>query len=147
MPGDVAGAIWAVVPVKRLASAKQRLSEALGDGREEFARLLLMRTLDVLQSADCIAGIIVVTPDERVAAGARARGAVIVNDRDCSLNDACVLGLRCAAERGASFAVLLPADLATLTADALERLIRVYRGLPTTHDGPVGFVRCKEGTG
>jgi FO synthase len=142
-----ADAIWAVVPVKRLATAKQRLAAALGEAREEFAYLLACRTFDVLQGADMIAGIIVVTPDLRVAAAARTRGAVVVDDEDAALNQACVLGLGSAASRGASLAVLLPSDLATLTAESLERLLRAYLRLPGVEHGAIGLVRCKEGTG
>ena len=142
-----ADAIWAVVPVKRLAAAKQRLAAALGEAREEFAYLLACRTFDVLQGADMIAGIIVVTPDPRIAAAARARGAVVVDDEDAALNQACVLGLGSAASRGASLAVLLPSDLATLTAESLERLLRAYLRLPGVERGAIGLVRCKEGTG
>jgi FO synthase len=145
--GATAGAIWAVIPVKRLAAAKQRLAGALGEAREEFAYLLACRTLDVLQSTDSFAGIIVVTPDARVAAAARARGAVVVDDQDSSLNHACVLGLRSAAMHRASFAALLPCDLATLTAEGLERLVGSYRRLRGTDSGAIGLVRCKDGTG
>ncbi len=142
-----AGAIWAVVPVKRLAAAKQRLAADLGEAREEFAYLLACRTVDVLRSADMVSGIIVVTPDPRVAAAARARGAAVVDDEDASLNQACVLGLERAASRGASLAAVLPSDLATLTAESLERLLRAYLRLPGAESGAIGLVRCKEGTG
>ena len=142
-----AAAIWAVMPVKRLAAAKQRLAGALGEAREEFAYLLACRTLDVLQSTDMFSGIIVVTPDARVAAAARARGAVVVDDQDSSLNHACVLGLRSAATHRASLAVLLPCDLATLTAEGLERLVGDYLRLRGTESGTIGLVRCKDGTG
>ena len=98
---SMAGTIWAVVPVKRLAAAKQRLAAALGGAREDFAYLLACRTLDVLQGTDVFAGIIVVTPDPRVADAARARGAAVVDDEDASLNQACVLGPR-AARRAAA---------------------------------------------
>ena len=141
------GAIWAVVPVKRLAAAKRRLSVALGDAREEFAYLLACRTLDVLQSAGLFAGIIVVTPDPRVAEAARTRAAVVVDDADSSLNHACVLGLDAAAKRGASLAVLLPSDLATLTAEALSRLVRTHVRMRGRQSAAIGLVRCKEGTG
>ncbi|HEY3852182.1 MAG TPA: 2-phospho-L-lactate guanylyltransferase, partial [Steroidobacteraceae bacterium] len=144
---SMAGAIWAVVPVKRLAAAKQRLSAALGEAREDFAYLLACRIFDVLQGADMIAGVIVVTPDPRVGAAARARGAVVVDDEDSSLNQACVLGVESAASRGASLAVLLPSDLATLTTQGLERLLRTYLRLPEAESGAIGLVRCKEGTG
>jgi FO synthase len=141
------GAIWAVVPVKRLAAAKQRLADALREAREEFAYLLACRTLDVLQSAEVFAGVIVVTPDPRVAAAALARGAVVVDDEDSSLNQACVLGLAAAARRGARLAALLPCDLATLTAERLERVVRSYLNVRRTERGSIGLVRCKEGSG
>lgn len=141
------GAIWAVVPVKRLAAAKQRLAEALGEAREEFAYLLACRTLDVLQSTDMFTGVIVVTPDPRIAAAARARGAAVVDDDNSSLNQACVLGLGSAARYGATLAVLLPCDLATLTAEGLERLVHSYLRLRRTERAAIGLVRCKEGTG
>ncbi|MGD0505839.1 MAG: 5-amino-6-(D-ribitylamino)uracil--L-tyrosine 4-hydroxyphenyl transferase CofH [Steroidobacteraceae bacterium] len=140
-------AVWAVVPVKRLAEAKRRLSAALGETREEFAYLLACRTLDVLRSAGLFAGIIVVTPDPRVAAAARARGAVVVDDADSSLNQACVLGLDAAAKQGASLAVLLPSDLATLTAEVLSRLVQNYSRLRNQQNRAIVLVRCKEGTG
>jgi FO synthase len=146
MPSN-AGAIWAVVPVKRLAAAKQRLAAALGEAREEFAYLLACRTLEVLKNTGMVAGIIVVTPDPRVAAAARARGAAVVDDEDSSLDQACILGLGGAASRGAGLAVLLPSDLATLTAESLERVIRTYRRLPDAGRRAIGLVRCKEGTG
>jgi FO synthase len=142
-----ANAVWAVVPVKRLAQAKQRLSAALGEAREEFAYALACRTLDVLCGAELLAGIIVVTPDPRVAAAARCRGALVVNDADSSLNHACVLGLNAAARQAASVAVLLPSDLATLTAQALARLIEEYARLRAHQPSAIALVRCKEGTG
>ena len=142
-----AGAIWAVVPVKRLAAAKRRLSAALGGAREEFAYLLACRTLDVLQSTGVFAGTLVVTPDPRVAAAARARGALVVDDADGSLNDACALGLDAAARHGASLAVLLPSDLATLTAEALSGLVRAHARVQGRQRAAIGLVRCKEGTG
>jgi FO synthase len=143
----MAGDIWAIVPVKRLAAAKRRLADALGAAREEFAYLLACRTLDVLQGTTIFEGVIVVTPDPRIAAEARARGAVIVNDEDASLNHACALGLAAAAMRGASLAVLLPSDLATLTAEELSRLIRTHAHTHDRRNAAIGLVRCKEGTG
>ena len=111
--------MWAIVPIKRLAAAKQRLAALLGEKREEFAYLLACRTLDVVRETGLFDGVIVVSPDARVAAAARARGALVLDDRDASLNEACALGLGAAAERIASIAVLMPADLGLLSAPAL----------------------------
>lgn len=140
--------IWAVVPIKRLAVAKQRLAAALGSAREEFAYLLVCRTLDVLRKAALFEGVIVVSPDERVARAARDRGAVVIDDGEIPLNEACALGLGAAAGRGPNVSVLLPCDLAALTAGSLTDVISRYFKLRDRYGaGSIGLVRCKDGTG
>jgi len=138
--------VWAVVPIKRLGAAKQRLTALLGEAREEFAYLLACRTLDVVRASGLFDGIIVVGPDPRIAAAALARGAVVLDDRDASLNEACSLGLAAAAERAARIAVLMPADLGLLSASALADVLRRYAALREGH-AAIGLVRCKDGTG
>ena len=91
--------VWAVVPIKRLSVAKQRLTALLKENREEFAYLLACRTLDVVRDSGLFDGIIVVSPDPRIAAAALARGALVLDDRDAPLNEACSLGLAAVAER------------------------------------------------
>ena len=140
--------VWAVVPIKRLATAKQRLAPMLEGAREEFALSLARRTLETLRASDLFAGIVVVSPDERIAAEARVYGALSVDDGDASLNEACTLGLSAAAGRGAELCVLMPSDLATLTPEVLEEIVDRYRVLREAH-GPevIGLIRCKEGSG
>jgi FO synthase len=142
---DAGTGTWAVVPIKRLTLAKQRLTALLGESREEFAYLLACRTLDVVRDSGLFDGIIVVSPDPRIAAAALARGAVVLDDRDASLNEACSLGLAAAAERSARIAVLMPADLGLLRAPALAEVVQRYSALRET--GAIGLVRCKDGTG
>src|ERR1700722_1172351 len=138
--------VWAVVPIKRLSAAKQRLTALLKDNREEFAYLLACRTLDVVRDSGLFDGIIVVSPDPRIAAAALARGALALDDRDAPLNEACSLGLAAVAERSARIAVLMPADLGLLSAPALAAVLQRYAALRET-GAAVGLVRCKEGTG
>jgi len=145
--GSARDGVWAVVPVKRLSAAKQRLAAALGEAREQFAHQLACRTLDVLLEADLFEGIIVVTPDSRVAGAAQARGAVVIDDGEAALNEACSLGLAAAAERSAGIAVLLPADLGTLTARSLAQVLASYRELRRSRPDSTALVRCKDGTG
>jgi FO synthase len=150
-PDDAAppiGEIWAVVPVKRLSVAKQRLAPALGAAREEFAYLLACRTLDILRASNLFARIMVVSPDSRIAAAAHARGAEIIDDADGSLNAACALGLEAAARSGASLAMLMPSDLATAGPGDLRQVIDAYLTLHQRYGAQaIGLVRCKEGTG
>jgi FO synthase len=142
---DFAGGTWAVVPIKRLAVAKQRLAAVLAERREELAYLLACRTLDVLCGSRRFGGIIVVGPDPRVAAAALARGARVIDDGDRPLNEACTLGLEGARRAGADLVVLMASDLPTLTDHNLGRVIEQFERL--TGPSPVGVVRCKEGTG
>ena len=140
--------IWAVVPVKRLADAKRRLTTVLADRREEFAMLLACRTLDVLNASSMFAGIIVVTPDRQIAAEARTRGCVVLDDAGVSLDAACELGLAAAADRAADVCVLMPSDLATLTGTGVVRVLRQYQRLRRRRGrDSIGLVRCKERTG
>jgi FO synthase len=138
--------VWAVVPIKRLSVAKQRLTALLKENREEFAYLLACRTLDVVRDSGLFDGIIVVSPDPRIAAAALARGAQALDDRDAPLNEACSLGLAAVAERSARIAVLMPADLGLLSAPALAAVVQRYAVLRET-GAAVGLVRCKDGTG
>jgi FO synthase len=145
--GRRAGAgVWAIVPIKRLSVAKQRLTALLKEHREEFAYLLACRTLDVVRDSGLFDGIIVVSPDPRIAAAALARGALALDDRDAPLNEACSLGLAAVAERSARIAVLMPADLGLLSAPALAAVVQRYAVLRET-GAAVGLVRCKDGTG
>jgi len=137
---------WAIVPIKRLSLAKQRLAALLGEKREEFAYLLACRTLDVVRETGLFDGIIAVSPDARIAAAAHARGVHVLDDRDATLNEACALGLAAAAERFARIAVLMPADLGLLSAPALTDVVRRYSAL-REGGAAVGLVRCKDGTG
>jgi FO synthase len=140
--------VWAVVPIKRLSAAKQRLAPVLKSAREEFALLLARRTLDVLRDCSLIQGVIVVTPDPRVAAVATEQGAEVVDDEDIALNGAYRLGLAKAAARGAGVCALVPSDLAILTPACLAEVIGRYLAL-RDRSGPesIGLVRCKDGTG
>ncbi len=139
--------IWAVVPVKRLSAAKQRLAALLGEAREEFAFLLACRTLDVVRETGLFDGVIVVSPDSRIAAAAKARGALVLDDRDAPLNEACSLGIAAVAERAARIGVLMPSDLGALTASDLAEVVRRYAALRERGGSVLGLVRCKDGTG
>jgi FO synthase len=139
---------WAVVPVKRLEFAKQRLAAALGAHREEFARLLALQTVDTLARSEIFSGILVVTSDARAAQALRAAGATVIDDGDRPLNDAYSLGVAAAAQRGADICVLLPADLATLTPQGMCDIVSQYERARGGAAGAVtGLVRSKDGCG
>ncbi len=73
--------IWAVVPVKETALAKQRLAGLLSPGRrQELALAMVEDVLQTLASAHRLAGIVVVTLDPQATAIARRWGAQVWTD-------------------------------------------------------------------
>jgi FO synthase len=140
--------LWAIIPVKRLSVAKQRLAPVLGVHREAFARTLACRTIQTVIDSKQFQGVLVVTPDPQVALDAKNRGAIVLDDAGASLNAACALGRLAVIAQGADFCAVIPADLALLTPLGLSRLVADYADLRARIGrDAVGLVRCKEGTG
>jgi 2-phospho-L-lactate guanylyltransferase len=136
------GSTWAIVPVKALGQAKRRLSGVLPDAARE--RLVLAMLEDVLAAVAGVAaidGVVVVTPDPRVAELARSRGAAILPEPPAAeLNAAIESGLAYARSRGAAEALILPADIPLATPGELEGLLASRDEQPgvtlaPSHDG------------
>ncbi len=132
-------ASWGVVvPVKRLAIAKSRLS-AFGD--EQRQELALAFAADVVLAAVMVAHVLVVTDDERAAEVLAALGAAVVaDDPDAGLNPALSHG---ADLLRSGFPLLgvatLSADLPALRAPDLAAALRAVdageRGFVVDHSG------------
>ncbi len=112
-------AVWAVVPVKGFTRGKSRLGGVLSDGvRSAFARGLFEHVLSTLKSAPGIAGVLIVTEDDEVAAHAVARGVSVVRDPAAgTLASIIDTGLAHVAAHGASAGLVCMADLPHLTVD------------------------------
>ena len=119
----------AIVPVKAWRSAKSRLDLHL---REEIARALTLDTLDVLTSHPDIGRVVVVTADANVRREAEQRGATVLAEEpaDDPLNDAVRQGLDWAASAGDGPTLVIPADLAYLSADVLTSALAVLAAGP-----------------
>ena len=140
--------IWAVIPVKHLSHAKSRLAGCLGDSRYEFAKCVFLHTLHAVRESGAFDGILVVTPDKRVADLAQARGATAIADQGATLNEACSLGLSTSASLGADLTVFVHADLALLRAEDISAILKMYHVAAGEVRRPlVGLVRCKNGDG
>ena len=107
------GTTCAIVPVKRLSEAKQRLGGALS--AEQRKRLVLTMLRDVLSALNATAGIshvLVITRDGEIADLARSLRAVVVREPEGSdLNAAVACGLAEAAKAGAARALVVPGDV------------------------------------
>jgi 2-phospho-L-lactate guanylyltransferase len=122
-----AESLWALVPVKGLASAKQRLQQYLGPEREELAVAMLTDVLDALVASKAIAHTAVVTADPRVAALALQRGLLLVEEgANCEMNAAIALGVRAIRENGGRRVVIIHSDIPLLTGKELDRMVGVF---------------------
>jgi 2-phospho-L-lactate guanylyltransferase len=115
----------AVLPVKRLGEAKQRLDETLaGAGRRALAEAMAGDVLDALTRAAAIHAIVVVTGEpmaERLAAAAGA--ATVADPDDAGHVPAARLGVAWALGQGATRALLVPGDCPTLDPAEVDELL------------------------
>lgn len=141
--------VWAVLPVKSLAAAKQRLAPLLGaQGRRRLARAMFEDVLGACAGARSLAGILVVTADPEVAGIGKGAGALVQEEaEERGTNAAIEAGIRAVA-RIASGVIVLPADVphvASTAIDAAARLCSRERTLvlvPASRDGGTNVLAC-----
>jgi 2-phospho-L-lactate guanylyltransferase len=140
--------IWAIVPVKSLAAAKQRLAPLLGcSEREMLARAMFEDVLDACVAARSLAGTVVVTADDEVTRIAHRAGA-------CTFRELHQRGTNAAVETGiravtgcASGVIVVPADLPQVTAGTLDAVARLCSSkalvlVPASRDGGTNLLAC-----
>ena len=119
----IATGIWAVVPIKEFAGAKQRLSARLApDQRQKLARIMATSVLAALACARDLAGIAVVTIDPEATRLAQSFGARIITDGAGDGHTGAVDAARrtLSAEAGI---LTLPGDIPLVTAEEIEALL------------------------
>jgi 2-phospho-L-lactate guanylyltransferase len=130
--------IWAVIPVKETAAAKERLADAVP--RHLRPGLALAMLEDVLaavaktlhQSPRGLAGIAVVTLDPAVQALAQRYGARILTDDARGGHTAAVAAAaRTLAAEGRSGMLQMPGDIPLVSADEISLLLAVRRASPS----------------
>jgi 2-phospho-L-lactate guanylyltransferase len=117
--------VWACVPVKEFAGAKQRLSSLLSPGqREILAETMLEDVLAALSGATRLAGIMVNTVDPRAAALAERYGARVVSEGARDGHTGAVNGMgRVLAAEGQGALMTLPGDIPRVSAWEIDALI------------------------
>jgi len=130
--------IWAVVPVKDLDVAKQRLAAALPQAeRSALYRAMLEGVLDALAASSRLAGTLVVTRDAWAAARAHERAMqVLVEPANRGHTAASTLGARHLAAGGAAGMLQVPGDLPLLAAHDVDALLAQHAGAPSVTIAP-----------
>lgn len=120
---------WGIVPVKRLSEAKSSLAAVLDQrARAELVLAMLEDITRALLSSPSVAGVIVVSPDERILELAGRLGAEPLRDDRSELNGALRMGIGRAMELGASSVLILPGDVPLVKPQDIENMIAMARG-------------------
>jgi 2-phospho-L-lactate/phosphoenolpyruvate guanylyltransferase len=133
--------VWAAVPVKEFAGAKQRLAPALSPAeRQALAAAMVEDVLAALADAP-LAGIMVNTLDPLAAELARRYGARVVTDgaRDGHTGAVAAMARILAAE-GRAGMLALPGDIPRVTSAEIAAVVEARRPAPSltivpAHDG------------
>lgn len=138
----------AILPVKRFARAKQRLSASVADPlREELAGAMVADVLLALAQTESIERTIVVTREDAVAGVAGEHGAVLLEDEaESGQPAAAALGVRFALAEGFERVLCVPGDCPALDPAELDALLAADAG-PGGGERAVVIVPDRHGTG
>jgi 2-phospho-L-lactate guanylyltransferase len=128
-----AGTIWAVVPVKEFAAAKQRLAGSLpAEARRMLAAAMFEDVLGVLASAPGLAGIVVVTCDPLASTTAERVGARIASEQSREGQTAAVgAAARLLAGEGVGGMLTVPGDVPLISVDEVGAILAAHRPSPS----------------
>jgi 2-phospho-L-lactate guanylyltransferase len=141
-PADLAGqdpgrimdrSLWAVVPVKDLQHAKQRLAAVLDAAeRQALFAAMLEDVLAALAASTGLAGILVVTRDPLAQDLAARYGArLLVEPANRGHTAASTLGAATLAAEDAAGMLQLPADLPLVTSADIDAVLQAHGGAPS----------------
>ena len=124
--------VWAVVPVKELAGAKQRLSSCLSpEERRVLATIMLEDVLDALSAVRQLTGMLVVTVDPIAASLAGRHGARIVTEAAREGHTGAVAAAqRLLAREGQASMITMPGDIPRLSSDEIAATLAAHRAAP-----------------
>jgi 2-phospho-L-lactate guanylyltransferase len=129
---NAAADIWAVVPIKATADAKQRLGDAVAPAlRPKLALAMAEDVLAALAASPGLTGLIVVTIDEAAAALAARYGAHVFADgaRD-GQTGAVAAAARRLARDGRGAMLTIPGDVPLVTPEEIAQIVAAHDRTP-----------------
>jgi 2-phospho-L-lactate guanylyltransferase len=130
--------LWALVPVKNLQDAKQRLASVLSAGeRHALFRAMLEDVLSALSDSPGLAGVVLVTQDaEAQALAARYGARVLEEEENRGHTAASSFGARVLAQEKRAGMLQLPADIPLLTPEDIRALLQIHGSAPAVTLAP-----------
>jgi 2-phospho-L-lactate/phosphoenolpyruvate guanylyltransferase len=129
---SVGADVWAVIPIKATADAKQRLGTAVTPAlRPRLALAMAEDVLAALAASRALAGIIVVTVDEAASALAARYGARVLADgaRE-GQTGAVTAAARRLAREGRGAMLTIPGDVPLVTPDEIAQIVAAHERTP-----------------
>jgi 2-phospho-L-lactate guanylyltransferase len=125
--------IWAIVPVKELDGAKQRLAGLLTPAhRSALAEVMVGEVLDAITGAHGLAGLVVVTLDPRITALARRLGARIITDGAREGHTGSVTAaIRILVHERRGGMMAMPGDIPAVTPAEIEAVLAAHGAAPS----------------
>jgi len=136
--------MWAIIPIKSIAAAKQRLAPVLGPAeRQALFRAMIEDVLAAVSQVPALDGVAVITADPEVAALARRHGARVLHEDAVRGHSAAVTAAAgVLAAEGVDAILTLPGDVPLVTADEIGRVLAEHGGAPA-----VTIVPSRDGQG
>ena len=130
--------IWAVMPIKNIENAKQRLAGCLSQTeRQALFRAMIEDVLEALSTSEKLSGVLVVTRDPEAERLAQAYGArILVEERNAGHTAASSFGAETLAREGALGMLQVPGDLPLLDASDIDVLIEAHGDAPAVTIAP-----------
>ncbi len=140
--------IVALLPVKELSQAKQRLAGLLSQAeRRALCFVMLCDVLDALRAARRLDDILVFSPDEDVLAMAREMGVAAVCEMKAGgQSQAVASALPLCTARGATTVITVPVDTPLLTGEEIDSLVAFWQEAALPSPSAV-IVPSRDGTG
>jgi 2-phospho-L-lactate guanylyltransferase len=125
--------IWAVVPIKELDGAKQRLAPLLSPAeRRALIEVMMGEVLEAVAGAKNLAGLLVVTLDPQATTLANRLGARVVTDgaRDGHTGSV-TAGLKLLAREGRGGMITVPGDIPAATSAEIDAVVAAHLPAPS----------------
>ena len=131
-------AIWAIVPIKDLSHAKQRLAGLLNEAeRRALGLAMLEDVLTALRQSRTLSGILVVTGDRDAEKLARGLGARILAEPDTpGLNPAVTSAAHLLVREKTAGACIVHGDAPLMKPEEIERLVHALGAAPAMAIAP-----------
>jgi 2-phospho-L-lactate guanylyltransferase len=125
--------IWAIIPVKEFAGAKDRLSDLLSPHERLFlAATMLTDVLDAVAGCRHLAGVMIVTIDPNAAVLGKKIGARIVTEGARDGHTGSVnAGRRILASEGRGGMITMPGDIPAVRAGEIDAVLSAHHAAPS----------------